>query len=85
MSGGSSVSFSCGYCESHETSAPRSIIPIFISKTIEASFSLPLSAYSIATFLIGVVDMKANSTPPRTLYSLGISISFESARLEMPR
>ena len=66
-------------------SAPRSIMPILISKTIEVWWSAPLPAYSIATSRLGVVDMKANSTPPRTLYSLGSSRSCESARLEMPR
>ena len=66
-------------------SAPRSIMPILISKTIEVWWPAPLPAYSIATPLLGVVDMKANSTPPRTLYSLGSSSSCESARFEMPR
>ena len=36
MSGGSSVSASCGYCESHEMSAPRSIMPITSSSTVDA-------------------------------------------------
>ena len=66
-------------------SAPRSIMPILISKTIEVWWSAPLPAYSIATSRLGVVDMKANSTPPRTPYSLGTRSSLERLRLEMPR
>ena len=36
VSGGKSTSFSCGYCESQERSAPRSTIPICISKIVDA-------------------------------------------------
>ena len=34
ISGGSNVSFSWGYCESHESEAPRSTIPMSISSTV---------------------------------------------------
>ena len=42
VSGAKRISFSCGYCESHERSAPRSTMPICISKMVDASVCSPL-------------------------------------------
>ena len=65
VNGANVISLSSGYCESHDRSAPRSIIPIWISMTVAGLFDLFLErAYSIATSRFAVVDMKANSTPP---------------------
>ena len=73
----------CGYCESHATSAPRSTIPCFTSKTI-AAFFLD-AAYLSATSLSSVHDMNATSTPPRTLYWFGVQNGRGSSAPETPR
>ena len=52
------------HCESHEISAPRSIMPCCIS-TMMPNLSCE---YCSATERLGVVDMKASSTPPLTPY-----------------
>jgi hypothetical protein len=69
-------------CESQLMSAPRSIMPIWISKTMPRP---PLAAYCIATFLSVVIDMKAPSMPPLTPCSLGFQNSGGSAMPETPR
>ena len=72
VSGGSSTSFSCGYCDSHVKSAPRSTIPMRISKIVMASPGLaPAEAYKTACSLSVVVELKPYSMPPRTPSSLG--------------
>jgi len=80
-SGAKSTSASWGYCESHEISAPRSIMPCWISTTMPN-----LSCeYWYATLTSGVVDMKASSTPPLTPCSLGYQNVSGKRRPAMPR
>mmetsp|Transcript_62507 Transcript_62507/g.171675 ORF Transcript_62507/g.171675 Transcript_62507/m.171675 type:complete len:240 (+) Transcript_62507:530-1249(+) len=61
--GGSRISSSLGYCESHEMDAPRATKPCEISKRIMPG---ERRAYLSASSLAVVVDMNAISMPPRT-------------------
>ena len=54
VSGAKRISCSCGYCESHQMSAPRSIMPCWISKTMPLP---PEAAYCIATSRFFVIDL----------------------------
>ena len=55
VSGAKRISASCEYCESQLMSAPRSIMPCWISKT-KPTPPAPPAAYVIATALSDVVD-----------------------------
>mmetsp|Transcript_348 Transcript_348/g.655 ORF Transcript_348/g.655 Transcript_348/m.655 type:complete len:389 (-) Transcript_348:1086-2252(-) len=83
VSGAKRISRSCGYCESHCMSAPRSTIPCAISKTNPAPPSF--AAYCSATSFSRVVDVNAASTPPITPNAFGAQNSGGSTRPEMPR
>ena len=67
LSGAKRISFSCGYCDSHPMSAPRSTMPCWMEKTTPGPPEEP--AYASATLRSVVVDMKAGSMPPRTPYT----------------
>mmetsp|Transcript_38499 Transcript_38499/g.106258 ORF Transcript_38499/g.106258 Transcript_38499/m.106258 type:complete len:432 (-) Transcript_38499:943-2238(-) len=83
VSGPKRISFSCGYCEIQPSSAPRSTMPISISKTM---LGLPGAvAYCIATSRSKVVDMKAVSTPPQAPCSSGSQKSSGSTPPAKPR
>ena len=59
------TSFSCGYCDNHEISAPRSTIPCWMEKTTPGP---PIeAAYCNATSRLVVVD--------RNAYEIGVQPS----------
>mmetsp|Transcript_17002 Transcript_17002/g.55773 ORF Transcript_17002/g.55773 Transcript_17002/m.55773 type:complete len:205 (+) Transcript_17002:1405-2019(+) len=80
--GAKQISSSWGYWDTHERSAPRSTMPMLISKIVETD---PLDAYCIDTCLFVVVLMKANSTPPQMLCLLGVQNSGGNRPPAMPR
>mmetsp|Transcript_1870 Transcript_1870/g.4739 ORF Transcript_1870/g.4739 Transcript_1870/m.4739 type:complete len:356 (+) Transcript_1870:405-1472(+) len=61
--GGKHISFSCGYCEIQLSSAPLSIMPVWISKTVPALWP---DAYCMATSRSVVVLINPYSMPPFT-------------------
>ena len=69
-SGGSRISFSCGYCESHATSAPESNGPICTSSNTPRLAAPPQLAYIDAMSRSVVVPVKPISVPPRGISSL---------------
>ena len=75
------TSASWGYWDSHERSAPRSTMPICISKMVEA---LPC-AYTSAWSRSVVVEEKPNSTPPATPASFGSQKAVGSFTSRKPR
>mmetsp|Transcript_28892 Transcript_28892/g.85989 ORF Transcript_28892/g.85989 Transcript_28892/m.85989 type:complete len:370 (-) Transcript_28892:1328-2437(-) len=78
--GEKSSSCSCGYCEIQLRLAPRSIMPICISKMTPF-----WRAYATATPLSSVVDMNPSSMPPRGPERSSPASPGGSARPEIPR
>ena len=74
-------------CESHESSAPRSIIPCCISRIMGVLFfSLSAPEYTIACCSSTEHEQKPYSMPPRVSDSGSLFfICFGRVRKEMPR